>query len=130
MAFLTFALKKLAYNATADTIPPTGHTDHATFSKQLTTSDCHQLQHHILTLSKPFTNQFNEYTILMSYWPTPSLTVLLGSSLPYLLKATLTSLMPPTVRRALCKDSHSHFTVHLQICHQIILLPVMTMKHF
>lgn len=34
------------------------------------------------------------------------------------------------VRRALCKDSYSHFTSHLQIRHQTIMLQVTTAKHF
>ena len=58
-----------------------------------------------------------------------SLTVLLGDSLPYLSTTTLTSSMLPLWEEP-SKDSHSHFTIYLQICHQNIMLQVMITKHF
>lgn len=91
LVFLTFLLTK---SHTA--ILPTGHTDHVTFSKQLKTSDYHKPQHHVLKLSKSFTNQFNKYKtthILLTCSPAKFSSVLLSISLPYLLKASLVSVM-------------------------------------
>lgn len=128
--FLNFPLKKLTYNATASTISPAGHTDHATFSMQLTTSDYHRLQHHILTLSKPFTNQFNEYTTLMSYWLALQPRSITWQQPSLLVEGNSDLVDATNMRRAFYKDSHSHFTIHLQMWHQNIMLQVMMIKHF
>lgn len=78
-----------------------------------------------------FTNQFNKYTPLMPYW------LVLQQNFPQYYSASACPtcwrhLWPQrsiNVRRALCKDSHSHFTIHLQIC-QTIMLQVTIAKHF
>lgn len=118
------------YNDTMNTISLAGHTDHATFPTQLTASDYCWFQHHISTPLKHFTNQFNEYTTLTFYW-----VALQHNSItqrqPFLLFGGNSDLVDATsVKRALYKDYCNQFTIHLQICHQNIMLYMTAIKYF
>lgn len=69
--------------------------------------------------------------VLLTRSPATFSSVLLSISLPCLLKVPLTSVIYQCEKSPLfCKDSHGHFTIHLQICHQTIMLQVKIVKHF
>lgn len=97
---------------------------------QLTASDHCWFQHHILTLFKHFTNQFNEYTTLTFYWVALQRNSITQRQ-PFLLFGGNSDLVDAiNVKRALYKDYCNQFTIHLQICHHNIMWYVMATKYF